>query len=61
MRAPFRWLLLGVAVMGADFGYAALVGEKLPLGGVQPFWIAAPAVLIGVGLAFVRLYDLMRG
>jgi eukaryotic-like serine/threonine-protein kinase len=56
LRSPVKLVLIGCAVMVLDYAYAAVTGESLALGPVRPFWIAAPFVLVGLGMAFLRLF-----
>ena len=56
LRQPIQWILVGCAVMIADYAFTAVNGEPFTLGPVRAFWIAAPLVIAGVGLGVLRLF-----
>jgi len=55
LSTSFKLLALAVAVMVAAQGYIRVTGEQLPLGPVQPIWIAGPLVGLALIIAFVKL------
>ena len=56
LREPIRWIVAGCLVMIADYAFRAVSGEPFALGPVRAFWIAAPLVIGGIGLAVIRLF-----
>jgi eukaryotic-like serine/threonine-protein kinase len=56
LREPIQCIVAGCLVMIADYVFTAVNGEPFALGPVRAFWIAAPLVIGGVGLAVVRLF-----
>ena len=59
LRARIRgpaWLVFGaVAISVADLTYTRMTGVVLVFEGLRPIWVAAPLVLVGVGLGIWRL------
>jgi eukaryotic-like serine/threonine-protein kinase len=53
---PIQLIIAGCLVMAADYAYAAINGAPFGLGPVRAFWIAAPLVIGGIGVAVVRLF-----
>ncbi len=52
---PIQCIVAGCLVMIADYAFTAVNGEPFVVGPVRAFWVAAPLVIGGVGLAVVRL------
>ena len=57
LRGPVKLVILGMLIMAGDFAYSEYIGEQLRYGSVGPLWVAGPIVVIGIGLAFVRLFQ----
>jgi serine/threonine-protein kinase len=55
LKQPIQLTVAGCLVMVADYAYAAVNGEPFAIGPLRAFWIAAPLVIGGIGIAVVRL------
>ena len=56
LGGPLRLIVLSVALMAGDWGYAALTGEVLHYGPVRVLWVAGPILVTGVIQLAQRLF-----
>lgn len=54
LRGPVKLVVLGIAMMAADFAYSQYTGELFSLGPVRPLWVAGPLVVTGMLMALSR-------
>lgn len=54
LRGPINLVVLGIAVMAADFAWSQYSGELFSIGPVRPLWVAGPLVVAGIVMALSR-------